>query len=111
MSSPLADRVRPLDISDVVGQQHLLGEGKILNRIIKSGNIPNMIFYGPSGIGKTTVAKIIAKACNKKLYKLNGTNCSISDIKDIVAGLSSFDGMDGVVLYLDEIQYFNKMKL
>lgn len=108
MSSPLADRIRPAQICDVVGQQHLLGEGKILNRIIKSGNIPNMIFYGPSGIGKTTVAKIIAKVCNKKLYKLNGTNCSISDIKDIVAGLSSFDGIDGVVLYLDEIQYLNK---
>lgn len=108
MSSPLADRLRPQVIEDVVGQQHLLGEGKILNRIIKSGNIPNMIFFGPSGIGKTTVAKIIAKSCNKKLYKLNGTNCGISDIKDIVSELSSFEGVSGVVLYLDEIQYLNK---
>ena len=105
---PLADAIRPKSLEDVVGQEHLLKEGKVLRKIIDSGNIPNMIFYGPSGIGKTTVASIIADKTNKKLYKLNGTNASVSDIKDIVATLDGFDSQNGVLLYLDEIQYLNK---
>lgn len=108
MSSPLADRIRPSELCDVVGQKHLIGEGKLLKRIIDSGNIPNMIFYGPSGIGKTTVANIIAKKAGKTLHKLNATTASVSDIKDIIASLDGFMERDGVLLYLDEIQHFNK---
>ncbi len=108
MSSPLADRLRPTSIDEMVGQSHLLGEGKALRNIILSGDIPNLIFYGPSGIGKTTLASIIAKQTNKKLYKLNATNASISDIKDMVAQLDTLAAPNGILLYLDEIQYFNK---
>ena len=107
-SVPLADYIRPQTLDEVVGQKHLLGEGRVLRNIIESGKIPNMIFYGPSGVGKTTVASIIAKQTNKRLYKLNGTSASVSDIKDIVSSLDGFDSQDGVLLYLDEIQYLNK---
>lgn len=108
MNSPLADRLRPETIDDMVGQEHLLAPGKALRSIIESGNIPNLIFYGPSGVGKTTLAKIIAKQTNRRLYKLNATNASISDIKDMVAELDTFMTPNGILLYLDEIQYFNK---
>ncbi len=108
MVSPLADRLRPAELSEVVGQKHLLGEGKSLRRIIESGQIPNMIFYGPSGVGKTTVARIIAAQTRKRLHKLNGTSASISDIKAIVDELDSIMGYNGILLYLDEIQYLNK---
>ena len=108
MSAPLADRIRPKTLDDVVGQSHILGEGKPLRRIIESGKIPNMIFYGSSGIGKTTVARIIAENTNMKLHKLNGTSASIADIKDVIADTNTIDGMNGVLLYLDEIQYLNK---
>ena len=108
MSSPLADMIRPSKIEDMVGQHHLLGKGKALRNILDSGNIPNLIFYGPSGVGKTTLAEIIAKNTNRRFCKLNGTNASISDIKEIVASLDTFQSPNGVVLYLDEIQYFNK---
>lgn len=106
--APLADKIRPATLDDVVGQAHLLGEGKPLRRIIESGEIPNMVFYGPSGVGKTTLASIIAGRTNKQLRKLNATTASTSDIKAIVAQLDTFSGMDGILLYLDEIQYFNK---
>lgn len=108
MSAPLADRIRPKELSEVVGQTHLLGEGKILRNIIESGNIPNMIFYGPSGVGKTTVARIIAGKTHKKLFKLNGTSASTADIKDIIAQVNTIGGYQGILLYLDEIQYLNK---
>lgn len=108
MASPLADRLRPKTLDQVVGQQHLLAPGKSLRRIIESGNIPNMIFYGPSGVGKTTVARIIASQTQKRLHKLNGTNASLADIKAIVEELDSIIGYNGVLLYLDEIQYLNK---
>ncbi len=107
-SSPLADRIRPQTLDDVVGQKHILGKGKALRKIIESGEIPNMVFYGPSGVGKTTVASIIAKNTNKYLVKLNGTNASTADIKDAVAQVNTLNGINGVLLYLDEIQYFNK---
>lgn len=108
MYRPLADELRPNTLDEVYGQKHILGQGAMLRRIIESGNIPNMIFYGPSGIGKTTVANIIAKRTNRKLCKLNATTASSGDIKDIVAQLDTFMAPDGVLLYLDEIQYFNK---
>lgn len=108
MPSPLADRIRPKTLDEIVGQQQLLGKGSTLRRIIESGNIPNMIFYGPSGVGKTTVARIIAENAGMKLHKLNGTSAGISDIKEVIADTNSFDGMNGVLLYLDEIQYLNK---
>ncbi len=108
MKSPLADRVRPQTIDEVAGQKHLLGDGKVLRRIIDMGNIPNLIFYGPSGVGKTTVAKIIANKCQKKLCYLNATTASTSDIKDIISSIGTIDTAGGILLYLDEIQYFNK---
>lgn len=107
-TKPLADRMRPQTLDQVVGQTHLLGEGKILRRLIESGKIPNMIFYGPSGTGKTTLANIIAGLTNKKFYRLNATTASVSDIKEIVSDLDTFEAMNGVLLYLDEIQNFNK---
>ncbi len=108
MTSPLADRIRPDSLSDVVGQGHIIGEGKILTNLVSVGEIPNMIFFGPSGTGKTTVANICAKASGKNFYKLNATNASTKDIKDIVSELDSFGNSNGVLLYLDEIQNFNK---
>lgn len=108
MNTPLADRIRPKSLDEVVGQRHLLSEGKALYNLIKSGDIPNLIFYGPSGVGKTTVASIIANATNRSLRRLNGTTASTQDIKDIVAELDTFTAPNGILLYLDEIQYFNK---
>lgn len=105
---PLSDRIRPVKIDDVFGQKHILGPGKPLRRLIENNNIMNMIFYGPPGTGKTTVANIIAKKAGKKLYKLNATNASVKDIQSIVKELDTMMGCRGVVLYLDEIQNFNK---
>lgn len=108
MQTPLADRIRPKSIDEVAGQRHLIGEGKILRKIIESGEIPNLIFYGPSGVGKTTVAKIIASQTGKKLCYLNATTASTSDIKEIIGEIGTVDASGGILLYLDEIQYFNK---
>lgn len=105
---PLADRIRPESLEDVAGQDHIIGKGRILNRILESKEIPNMIFFGPPGVGKTTVANIIAKATDKKFYKLNATNASVSDIKSIIGNLDTLLTPNGVLLYLDEIQNFNK---
>ena len=108
MSAPLADRIRPSSLDEMVGQEHLLGKGKALRNIIESGQLPNLVFYGPSGSGKTTLARIIAAKTNRKLHKLNGTNASTADIKAIVSELDTFAAPNGILLYLDEIQYFNK---
>ena len=108
MNTPLADRIRPSTLDEVVGQRHILGEGKALRNIMESGRIPNLIFYGPSGVGKTTVARIIAQQTDMRLHKLNGTTASTADIKAVVEELDTFAGMNGILLYLDEIQYFNK---
>ena len=105
---PLADEIRPQSLDQVVGQRHILGENGLLRRIIEGGNIPNLIFYGPSGTGKTTVANIIAQRTNRPLHRLNATTASISDIKDIIADIGTLLAPEGVLLYLDEIQYFNK---
>ena len=105
---PLADEIRPQSLDQVVGQRHILGENGLLRRIIEGGNIPNLVFYGPSGTGKTTVANIIAKRTNRPLHRLNATTASISDIKEIMGQIGTMLAPDGVLLYLDEIQYFNK---
>ena len=108
MYQPLADKLRPQTLDDVVGQRHLLGPNGLLRRVIESGNIPNLIFYGPSGVGKTTVASIIAKQTDRKLYHLNATTAGIADIKAIIDELDTFLAPNGALVYLDEIQYFNK---
>ncbi len=105
---PLADLLRPTTLDEVYGQEHILGKGAVLRRLIDSGNVPNMVFYGPSGTGKTTVANIIAQQTNRTLYKLNATTASTADIKEIVSQLDTFLAPNGVLLYLDEIQSFNK---
>ena len=108
MNTPLADRLRPESLDDIVGQKELLAPGRPLRKIIESGNIPNLIFYGPSGVGKTTLASYIARITNRSFKKLNGTTASTADIKEIVSSLNTFEGLNGVLLYLDEIQYLNK---
>ncbi|MCD7801990.1 MAG: replication-associated recombination protein A [Clostridiales bacterium] len=105
---PLADEIRPQTLDEMVGQRHILGENGILRRIIESGNIPNMVFYGPSGTGKTTVANIIARRTDRTLHRLNATTATISDIKEVIADVDTLMAPNGVLLYLDEIQYFNK---
>ncbi len=105
---PLADEIRPERLDDVVGQRHILGEGGLLRRIIESGKIPNLVFYGPSGTGKTTVANIIARRSGRALRRINATTGSLSDIKDVIADVGTMLAPNGILLYLDEIQYFNK---
>ena len=105
---PLADLIRPKTLDEVVGQQHLIGENQILRKLIEVNHIPNLIFYGPSGTGKTTIANIIASLSNKKIYKLNATDAKTEDIKQIIQSLNTLEGMNGIFLYLDEIQNFNK---
>ena len=108
MQRPLADEIRPKTLDEVVGQRHLLAPGAVLRRLIESGTNANMVFYGPSGTGKTTIANIIAEKTNKTLYRLNATTASLQDIKDIIADVGTLLAPGGVLLYLDEIQYFNK---
>ncbi len=108
MNTPLADRMRPQTLDEVVGQRHLLDDNKALRRIIDGGKIPNLIFYGPSGVGKTTVARIIASRSDMRLHKLNGTTASTADIKSVIAEVGTLAGAGGILLYLDEIQYFTK---
>ena len=107
-NTPLASLIRPESLDDVFGQQHLLARGQVFREVLESGKIPNMVFYGPSGVGKTTVANIIAKRSNMQLYKLNGTSASIADIKNAIADSKTLLGINGILVYLDEIQYFNK---
>lgn len=108
MEKPLADALRPEKLEDVVGQHHLLDDGKLFRKVITSSKVPNMIFYGPPGVGKTTIANIIAKNSNMRLYKLNGTTASIDDVKRIIDEVHSLFSQNGILLYLDEIQYLNK---
>ncbi len=108
MRIPLADRMRPETLGDVIGQRHILGEGKALQNMIESGKIPNLIFYGPAGVGKTTVARIIANRSGMQMHKLNGTTASAADFRAIMEETDSLLGQDGILLYLDEIQYLNK---
>ena len=108
MQRPLADEIRPKTLDEVVGQKHLLAPGAVLRRLIESGAEANMVFYGPSGTGKTTIANIIAQRTNKTLYRLNTTTASLQDVKDIIADVGTLMAPGGILLYLDEIQYFNK---
>ena len=108
MQRPLADEIRPKTLDEVVGQRHLLAPGAVLRRLIESGADANMVFYGPSGTGKTTIANIIARQTNKTLHRLNATTASLQDIKDIIADVGTLLAPGGILLYLDEIQYFNK---
>ncbi len=107
-NSPLADALRPKTLEDIVGQQHLLKKGAVLRGIIDSGSVPNMIFYGPSGVGKTTVARMIAASTGKLLRHLNGTTCGTADLKEVFDARDTISGRNGILLYLDEIQYLNK---
>ena len=107
-NQPLADKLRPESFDDIAGQEHLVGKNGILRRFLENGRVPNMIFYGPPGTGKTTVANIIAKASGMQLYKLNATTASLSDIKDVISGSDNMFSENGTLLYLDEIQYFNR---
>lgn len=106
--NPLADKIRPQKLEDIIGQEHIIGENKLINRMVTSKKIPNMIFYGPSGTGKTTVANIIANSSNKKFYKLNGTNSTMDDIKKIISQINTLFTIDGILLYIDEIHYLTK---
>ncbi len=106
--TPLAQLLRPTTLDEVFGQRHLLEKGRVFRDMIEKGTLPNMIFFGPSGVGKTTVARIIAEQSGMQLYKLNGTSASTSDIKDVIAEVGTLAGTGGILLYLDEIQYFNK---
>jgi putative ATPase len=108
MNKPLADKLRPTTLDDLIGQKHLLEKGSVFRNFLENGKITNMIFYGPPGVGKTSVANIIANLTNKTIYKLNGTTAKLDDIKSITNELESLINEDGVLLYLDEIQYFNK---
>lgn len=108
MNTPLAERLRPMTLGEVCGQQHILSKGKVLRTAIENGHVPNMIFYGPSGVGKTTVARIIAENSGMRLHKLNGTSTSTADIKTVISEIGTFQGQNGILLYLDEIQYLNK---
>ena len=108
MYQPLADLLRPQTLDEVFGQEHILGKGAVLRRLVESGKVPNMVFYGPSGTGKTTVANIIAKMTDRRLYQLNATTASTADIRQIVSELDTFMAPNGILLYLDEIQSFNK---
>ena len=105
---PLADKIRPNNINQVVGQTHIIGEHKLLNKILQSSFLPNMIFFGPPGVGKTTVAEIVAKQSQKTFYKINATNSSLEDIKKVISELENINNINGVLLYIDEIQSFNK---
>ena len=105
---PLADKIRPNNINEVVGQTHIIGEHKLLNKILQSSFLPNMIFFGPPGVGKTTVAEIVAKQSQKTFYKINATNSSLEDIKKVISELENINNINGVLLYIDEIQSFNK---
>ncbi|MBE6583129.1 MAG: replication-associated recombination protein A [Ruminococcaceae bacterium] len=107
-SSPLADRIRPKSFDEMVGQSHLFGKNGAIRKICAENYLPNMIFYGPPGTGKTTAARIIADGSGMTLRCLNATSASLSDVKDVVAETSSLLGSEGILLYLDEIQYFNK---
>ena len=106
----LADKLRPSSIDDIVGQSHILGKGKVLRRVVETGNIPNMILFGPPGVGKTTLANIVANVSKKKLFKLNGTTASVKDIQEIAKELNTIEGYNGIVLYLDEIHAFSKQR-
>ena len=107
-NTPLAERLRPQNLGEVCGQQHLLAPGRVFRRTLDSGKVPNMVFYGPSGVGKTTVARIIAEKSHLRLHKLNGTSASTGDIKSVIAEIDTLQGSGGILLYLDEIQYLNK---
>lgn len=105
---PLAEIMRPTDIDEMVGQKHIISKGTVINNLIKNRTIINSIFYGPPGTGKTTLARIMSKYTDKKFYKINATTASVKDVQEIVNNLDNLLNYNGVVLYVDEIQHFNK---
>ena len=108
LKQPLADRIRPKSFENMVGDPKLFGKNGVFPRMVAQNHIPNMILYGPSGTGKTTAANILAASSGKTLYKLNATTAGLADVKQVIAESGSLLGMSGILLYLDEIQYFNK---
>lgn len=103
-----AEFLRPKSFDDIVGQRHLFGQNGVIRKMTEAGRVTNMIFYGPPGTGKTTAAEIIARESGMIFHKLNATSASLSEVKDVLASTNNLFGAGGVLLYLDEIQYFNK---
>ena len=110
MTSPLAERLRPQTLDDFIGQQHLVGKGSVLRKMIDSGRIPSIILWGPPGVGKTTLANIISNVLEAPFYKLSAINSGVKDVRDVIekAGSNRFFNSAAPILFIDEIHRFSK---